>query len=241
MARKQKVKKGGKRAKRTNVPQQFVPEARKGTEPMVKWVRDMLDSKALNIWPEWAKMTADLSPAKLEKFREDFKERVGEMTFDEVSHLIETLKFLPKIGATTNGGTLNGARFRVEYEVMVDDSGREKRRGRILLKEGGRVLGGSYGLKTKKNENFVNDITFFRVWIGDRGGWNVQMFVSDDLRRVELNYDTKMWVLKKIAKNPEKASARFGHEFKRCGICGRGLTKDESRARGIGPVCAERL
>ena len=36
----------------------------------------------------------------------------------------------------------------------------------------------------------------------------------------------------------EAASARYGHEIGECGICGRQLTNDESRARGIGPVCA---
>lgn len=48
-------------------------------------------------------------------------------------------------------------------------------------------------------------------------------------------------VLEEIAKNPEAASARYGHEIGACGVCGRTLTDAESRARGIGPVCAGRL
>lgn len=235
MARKTKMK------KRSAVPTEFQPTVRKGTERQVKWIRDMLDGKALAQWPEWTKMTTELSPEEYADYVEDFKGQVNEMSFDTCSHLIEQLKFLPRKGAVTNGGVIDSGRLRIEYEVMTDDSGRDTKRGRIVLAEGGRVLAGSYGLKTKKQTNFVNDITFFRVWVGNRGGWNVQMYTSDDLRRVELSYDTKLWALAKIAKKPEKAAARFGHEFKRCGICGRGLTKDESRERGIGPVCAGRL
>lgn len=41
-----------------------------------------------------------------------------------------------------------------------------------------------------------------------------------------------------IAANPLEACIRYGLEFKRCGRCGRGLTDENSRAAGIGPVCA---
>lgn len=43
------------------------------------------------------------------------------------------------------------------------------------------------------------------------------------------------------AEGAELASARYGHELGHCGVCGRELTKDESRERGIGPVCAGKL
>jgi hypothetical protein len=48
-------------------------------------------------------------------------------------------------------------------------------------------------------------------------------------------------VLAKIAEAPAEASARYGHEIGECGICGRRLTDAESRARGIGPICANRV
>lgn len=47
-------------------------------------------------------------------------------------------------------------------------------------------------------------------------------------------------VLEEIAKDPAAASARYGHEIGSCGICGRTLTDAESRARGIGPICADK-
>jgi hypothetical protein len=43
------------------------------------------------------------------------------------------------------------------------------------------------------------------------------------------------------ASNPEKAAVAYGKAWSTCGICGRGLLNDESIARGIGPICAERF
>lgn len=37
---------------------------------------------------------------------------------------------------------------------------------------------------------------------------------------------------------PAEASKRYGREIGSCGVCGRTLTDEESRAAGIGPVCA---
>lgn len=39
----------------------------------------------------------------------------------------------------------------------------------------------------------------------------------------------------------EEAMLRYGREIGRCGHCGRTLTNEESRARGIGPVCAGKM
>lgn len=67
------------------------------------------------------------------------------------------------------------------------------------------------------------------------------MYTSDYTHRVKLAGPTQIDVIRMIADDPLEASRKFGHEFKRCGVCYRGLTKDESRAAGIGPVCGARL
>ena len=41
--------------------------------------------------------------------------------------------------------------------------------------------------------------------------------------------------------DPEKAAIAFGKAFGACAICHRTLTNDESIARGIGPICAEKF
>jgi hypothetical protein len=47
-------------------------------------------------------------------------------------------------------------------------------------------------------------------------------------------------ILADIGADPEAASVRFGQEVGICGRCGSPLTDATSRARGIGPVCAEK-
>lgn len=234
---------------RTPVPAALVNGgARRGSPAQIKWILDMLEGKVLEASSVFASAVADLTPEQKVKFVNDLKTRVPEMSYDGINQMIGALKVLPNKNPKRGDfgvpepreGVPDLPRVRVEYQNTTTDAG-VKRTGRLVLPGGDKVLAGSYGIKTKNDARFANSITFFKVWIGDRGGWDVKMYVSDDLHRVQLANSTKLEVLNKIAKNPSKAAARFGWEFKRCGICGRGLTKDESRERGIGPVCAERL
>lgn len=41
-----------------------------------------------------------------------------------------------------------------------------------------------------------------------------------------------------IKENPREAAALFGQLTESCGRCGRELSDDDSRARGLGPICA---
>lgn len=109
----------------------------------------------------------------------------------------------------------------------------------VMIKDDMLVPRGSYGLETPQ-PNFTNDITFFSVWINDDGSrWTVRMWVSDE--RQKINRSLQYKVLEAIAENPAEAAACYGHNIGKCGICSRKLTNDESRARGIGPICAERF
>ena len=109
--------------------------------------------------------------------------------------------------------------------------------------DGAEVPRGSYAVMTAElpGDDYVNDTNFYSVWADFRGGevrWSVKQLVSDE--RMQMSRKSQYAVLDVIAKDPATAAARYGLEFKKCGICGRGLTNDESRERGIGPVCAER-
>jgi hypothetical protein len=48
-------------------------------------------------------------------------------------------------------------------------------------------------------------------------------------------------VLRLIARDPKAAMLRYGAELGHCGHCGRTLTNEESRAAGIGPICAGKM
>lgn len=249
---KKKNKKVEQALKRTPVPENF-SGPKMASPAQIKWIRNMFDYKDLLKDPSWFDRVNAMDADEYAAYIAHTKDELGtpdepKITMKRASDLISALKYLPRKDSprnvrASNGGS-NGAPIQgvqIVWEELPDDKGKITRRGRLVLKKG-KVLAGSYGLKTPGPE-FTNDVTFFKVWInGDYGkGWGVQMYVSDDTTRVRLSNDKQAWALKKIAKNPEKASRRFGLEFKRCGVCGRGLTNDVSRALGIGPVCRQRV
>lgn len=64
----------------------------------------------------------------------------------------------------------------------------------------------------------------------------VDIQASDDLYPLK-DRARKARVLALIAADLETASRRYGQELGVCGVCGRTLTDEDSRAYGIGPVC----
>jgi hypothetical protein len=80
---------------------------------------------------------------------------------------------------------------------------------------------------------------FISVWMNREGTrWSVKRYESDTL--VSMPRSQQYDILDRIAADPVGAAERYGLEIGKCGICHRTLTNDISRARGIGPVCAER-
>jgi len=96
----------------------------------------------------------------------------------QASEVIDFLKSLPR-KASGNGSTAD--RPQVKYEEQETDKG-AKRTGVLLLPDGRKVYAGSYGIETP-GEDFTNDTTFFQLWIGDRGGWNIR--ITDILARAQ--------------------------------------------------------
>lgn len=87
-------------------------------------------------------------------------------------------------------------------------------------------------------------LKFYKVDRPTEGRWAGKTFVSvqasDELHSVR-SYTERRAILVEIAKDSQAAMERYGRELGRCGHCGRTLTNEESRARGIGPVCAQRM
>jgi len=89
-----------------------------------------------------------------------------------------------------------------------------------------------------------NDLDFFTVQVPAEGTWKGCLFVKrvlggHDPERVQ-QATAKAWlaVLMEHPSYPTSAKQLFGQEMGRCGECGRSLTDETSRARGIGPDCA---
>lgn len=102
------------------------------------------------------------------------------------------------------------------------------------------VPAGRYAIRT--NDGAHNDIAFYKVDRPTEGKWAGRVFVklmqSDE--EIALNHAAQRGVLARIAEvGPEAASALYGQEIGKCGVCGRTLTNDDSRAVGIGPKCRQ--
>jgi hypothetical protein len=174
----------------------------------------------------------------------------GHVTKSRASNWIQRLKAAPKGtnplpargGPTRNIVAETRGRYPVSFRTLELDGGKVTDLGFVQVGDK-EVPQGKYALETDDTGEFKNDITFFNLYCfitdeGDRA-YSLKMYVSDDL--VKFPNSSQAKVLQMIAADPAAASALYGQHKKRCGICNRKLTNDESRARGIGPVCASRM
>lgn len=100
------------------------------------------------------------------------------------------------------------------------------------------VPAGRYALK---EEDGVT--RFYRVDRPTEGRWAGYVFVkiqaSDDLHPIK-DRSRKAAIIAAIEEDPRGAAILYGQEIGSCGVCGRTLTDETSRAYGIGPICRER-
>lgn len=203
------------------------------TDAQVKYLTDLLHKKDLNASEQ---IRPWIEKEGLDAFLDRFIPSIVERDRKKVSGMIDHIKSLPNLsGRQTDLRSTGGTRWRVEF---IDHPTKEGQRLGQLT-DGSRIIpAGKYALETPEGY-WTNDVTFFKLWIGDRGGWNIHVYGSDT--EYTLARSTQYNVLNMIAIDPAKASTRYGHEVGSCGVCGRKLTNDASRARGIGPVCAQRV
>jgi hypothetical protein len=87
-------------------------------------------------------------------------------------------------------------------------------------------------------------LRFFKVNTPTEGRWAKFTFVNEVFgggNKIAIrNRQVRDSVLTAIS-NDSDALARYGQELGECGVCGRELTDEQSRAIGIGPVCREKL
>lgn len=86
---------------------------------------------------------------------------------------------------------------------------------------------------------------FYRVDRPTEGKWKGYTFVEvqagDELHNLR-GRAARDGVLRKIAEaGVQAAMERYGREIGACGHCGRTLTNEDSRERGIGPICAGKM
>jgi hypothetical protein len=95
-----------------------------------------------------------------------------------------------------------------------------------------------------------NDLDFFRVDAPTEGKWDGYLFVKRGIgggtdgprfERVALATAEHWLALILPPFAARAAQERYGKEIGRCGKCGRALTDETSRQRGIGPDCWSRM
>lgn len=231
---------------RTPIPTEFLNEGAKDkiTAPQESFLRSLLASR---VFPDHA----DGRKGEERAARALAALDAGEIDKKLASQMISLLKeqpWKPKTLPTRGGETrdiIGDTRGpRAEFVTIKADGGKEIKTGKIILPDGRALLAGSYGIDTTDDDRFNNHFSFFRVWINEEygKGWGVKLYVSDYTDRVKLARKTEADVVKAILDaGTDEAARAFGLEFKRCGVCSRGLTNDESRKLGIGPVCRSRL
>lgn len=87
-------------------------------------------------------------------------------------------------------------------------------------------------------------LKFYKVDVpGPESKWHGRTFVK--VMASDTEYPVKgagaRRVLSLIARDPKAAMLRYGMEIGSCGHCGRTLTNEDSRAAGIGPICAGKM
>lgn len=85
-------------------------------------------------------------------------------------------------------------------------------------------------------------LKFYRIKQGRKAGFFfIDVQASDEFHPIR-NGVTKRAIVKAIVEaGPENCMALYGQHIGACGRCGRTLTDAESRARGIGPDCWEKM
>jgi hypothetical protein len=208
---------------RSAPPAEFMSGARMATDKQLAYIKGLAEDRQMS-----------------DDHRSSILARVEarEVTFDRARDWIPRLKALPMRTQPTSDWTA-GDRIKVQYEEHELDDGKNHRIGYITGAGEHRIPRGRYALESA-GADWANDTTFFKVWVGERGGWSIKVQASDEEYAIN-KWETKLWVLREIAKDPEAALRRYGRELGKCGICGRTLTNDLSRELGIGPVCRTKL
>lgn len=155
------------------------------------------------------------------------------------SQWIDRLKERPRRVIPADGPAPKGY-LTVEFRPTTTDDAAEVNLGYIIGGENP-VPRGRYAIPNPNPETQEKqDLAFYYVWVGDRGGWGVYQKAGPEQYRVS-GRANEARIVRLIAKDPAEAMATYGRELGVCGMCGRELTNQESREYGIGPVCRGRL
>lgn len=192
--------------------------------------------------PPMASMSVPAGPTDNQwKFLNDLRQQVGLPRLPDSHRAQQNRK---SISGAINDALIDVAAAKEAGTWVNPNPGSESGKSRHLLaKDHSTITAGYYAIPSLTGNQ---DLDFFRVDVPDDGSWKGYVFVkrvlgggADSLRTERVAKTTAEQVLM-VLLPPFAALAareRFGQEIGRCGCCGRSLTDETSRARGIGPDC----
>jgi hypothetical protein len=200
------------------------------TQPQINFLVDLFEQKDLFKSPSFWDATNAMDVGELEQYLRRTVASMPNWTRKNASDTITALKALPNREKARTGG-LMGSKWRADMHGDDDPV------PGLFGSTGEMVPRGSYAIETPDRPG--NPITFISVWVSDDASrWSVKMYVSDE--RVKLTRSQQHKFLDVIEQDVQGAAKRYGLLKCRCGICHRKLTREDSRERGIGPICAAR-
>jgi Family of unknown function (DUF6011) len=212
-------------------PQQMPPRANpRATAPMpasdkqVRFLRDMIDGKDLLASPKFFDAVQAMDHGEFEAYKERLKVQIGFLDKDRASAWIEKLVELPWLRGTESG--------KVAAAPLPD------------LPEGHYAI--EWGDRTGSSvfdQKHIGGVKFYHIDRPTSGKWDGYVFLSEqsgDNRIPIKRQHLKKLIMEEIALDPKAATLLFGHKLGICGVCNRSLTDADSRAAGIGPVCAKK-
>ena len=192
------------------------------TPNQTKFIRDLLDRKDLFKSPRFSDSVNAMDREEFSQYMLHLKARAATVSKRRASEWIDSLLALPdKESAEPKARPAN--RFR-------DD-----------------VPAGRYAV-----EGSDGTTDFYKVDRPTEGRWAGYVFVKlliasgghgvESLSEQRIAPVASRTVLGRIAEaGVQESMQRFGREIGSCGHCGRVLTNEDSRALGIGPVCAGKM
>lgn len=164
----------------------------------------------------------------------------GGISMKQASDFIERLKSIPKAMATTQAPTPRTNRYGGGCTICgkwveENDGLLERIEGKweVCHRDGECPSDFPFPEGRYAVDNEQGNTAFYHCHDSE-----VWAMASDNERRIPRKQ--AVTIIAKIAEDPRAAAVRYAEEFKRCGICNRGLTDPESKVRGIGPICARK-
>ena len=86
---------------------------------------------------------------------------------------------------------------------------------------------------------------FYRVDKPTKGRWAgrtfLKVYASDETFPIKSPQERASVMSQIVRMGVQESSTAYGRHIGSCGVCGRTLTDEDSRARGIGPICAGKM